>query len=243
MSSRTEIPSGRYAYIGGIPKPTFGRNTFDSAKARIILRGDKATFHSLFPPGSATSGISSTLFLTTATIDEDLHGHIWADLEWRGFYLEKSMVFSHAVTTRETEWPQTADLAGGTPYTYFVPGSMIGKTTDINPNTDNYWRVRLTDQLSSLSARGYTKASILSPPPPPAIGGSATAPTIGGKVIRPLARPTSFAGLLDPVYNFPSGWVVRNYDFEEVIELSGGDSGQALYLWKADLTYNPAFGP
>lgn len=238
MPYQTDLPANRYAYLGGPPKPKRAPNAFDSASARILYRGTRAGLDALFAPGSATSGISTTLFTTGLDIEEEENGHIVASVEWKGFVISKDMIFSHAVSARDTQWPQ--DNGG---ITIYVPGSYIGKTGNTNPNTGQYWRVRVSDQISGVTVRGWEIAGIYSPPPPPDVGGSGIQQTLGGKPVRPIRRKFSFAGLLDPTYNFPRGWSLRNYDFEETIPLSGGDEGKALYLWTAAFDWNEDYGP
>lgn len=242
MPYKTDIPSNHYAYLDGPPKPTYGRNTFDSATASVLFRGTRDQFDLAFPLGGANSGISSTLFLSTATIVENRFGHLWADLQWRGFYEEKSLVFAYSATTRETEFPRTIQTLNG-PYISFIPGSYIGKTGNTNGTTGKYWQVRVHDQISAVTVRGYSRNPILLPPPPPAVGGtSAELATIAGVLIKPVIKSLTFT-IPDPVFNYPSGWILQNYDFEEIIELGYGTSAEALYLWKAEYLWKPESGP
>jgi len=239
MPYHTNMTSGRYAYVGGPPKPKRNPADFDTCSASVIYRGTRAAFDAHFPAGSATSGLSATLFLTEVEIKNEASGHIEADLQWKGFYFgSKDMIFSHSISARDTQWPQEN---GGV--TIYVPGTWIGKSTNTNPATAQYYRVRLTDQIAGVSVKGWSKAGILTPPPPPVIAGAGASQTIGGKPVRPINRPQSFAGLLDPMYNYPRGWTLRNYEPGEAIPLSGGDAGQGLYFWTATYDWNADYGP
>jgi len=235
--SRPALPQGGYGYLDGMPKLALKPDDFDQAQASVFVRGDRNVVATLFKPASLTSGLNENLFCTGPVITREQWGHCWADITWKGLTGPHDLQFSHTITTRETQWPQEQDGI-----TYFVPGSMIGKPGDINLATGKYWRVRLVDQLAGVSVRGVVKTSINTPPPPPSTGAVAqvgVAGTIGGKNVTPLARPLNFSGLRNPIYNWPRGWVLKNYDMETH---PLGD-GQALYFWTANYDWVSEYGP
>lgn len=233
---RSQIPTGRYAYRDGLPQLHLAPDDFDTATAKVLVKGNRDTLATLFPAGSKTSGLNESLYCTGPRIEKEMWGHVWADLEWKGLAGDHDLIFNHSVTTRETSWPQDNDG-----YTVFVPKSLTGKTTDINPATGKYWRVRLTDQLSGCSVRGVSKGPSHQPPPPPATSaGTFSGPVIGDKIIFPIARPQDFSGLIDPILNAPRGWVLVNYDIQQAIALGGGE---ALYFWTANYEYKWDYGP
>jgi len=236
--SRPQLNPGQYGYTDGLPKLALKPDDFDVCTAKVIVRGNRNVLTNLFKPASVTSGISTNLFCTGPTVEREQWGHIWADVQWKGLYTAHDMLFSHTVTTRETQWPQTIDTI-----TYYVPPSLIGKTSINNPATGRYWRVRLVDQLSGVSVRGVVKGPAATPPSPPAVtGGTAGAVggSIGGHMIMPIARQQNFSGLQDPVFNAPRGWVLKNYDIQQSIALGGGE---ALYFWTANYDWAYDYGP
>lgn len=233
---RSQLTSSRYAYLGGLPQLHLSPDDFDTATAKVLLKGTRDTVATLFPAGSKTSGLNENLYCTGPKIEKEMWGHVWAAVEWKGLVGEHDMIFNHSVTTRETMWPQNNDGV-----TIFVPKAMLGKTSDTNSATGKYWRVRLTDQLSGVAVRGVSKGLSHQPPNPPSTGaGTFAGPIIGGKVITPIARQQNFSGLVDPILNAPRGWVLVNYDIQQAIAL--GD-GEALYFWTANYEYKWDYGP
>jgi hypothetical protein len=233
---RSQLATGSYGYLDGLPKLALKPDDFDEANAKVLVRGNRDTLNNLFPQGSKTSGISDGLFCTGATVEREQWGHVWADVAWKGLVGGHDMIFNHTVTTRETMWPQTIDGV-----TYYVPGTMIGKSANVNPANGEYWRVRLIDQLSGVSVRGVAKGTVISPPAPPAVTvGALGGGSIGGKFVTALARPQSFSGLIHPVYNAPKGWVLKNYDIQQTVALG---NGEALYFWNANYDWAYEYGP
>src|SRR6187455_884291 len=115
--SRPKLPVGGYGYLDGLPKLALKPDDFDVATAKVLVRGDRVTLANLFKPASVSSGVGNNLFCTGPTVEREQWGHVWADVQWKGFVDPHDMLFSHTVTTRETLWPQTIDGVE-----YWVPG-------------------------------------------------------------------------------------------------------------------------
>jgi len=233
------LSTNQYALLNGIPEPKEEPSKFDSMSAQIIFRGTPAQLKAVFglgqnPPAGFVSRPS--MYVTKSDITRrEPDGHIWADVEWQGFATpgDRIRVYSNSVTTRETTWPQQSGDA-----TVFVPASMLkvpfgSATSDTNPNTGEYWRVRLMDQLGLLRIQGASIATIYNPPVPPTVPSQ----------IKPLNRPMNFSGLKDPVLNSPRGWVLVGYNPQDPIVVPRPGVPVGLFLWEANYQWVPDYGP
>jgi hypothetical protein len=238
MFSRPYLSSNSYAFIGGRPAVDPDPKGWDALAAKVFYRGTLAQFQAVFGNGEnppAAVGSYPNLYAVRSKVERTEDGHIWADVEWKGFADSgtRDRGYAHAVTSRDTMWPQDS---GGV--TVYVPASLLkppfgSPTSDVNPNTAQYWRVRLIDQLANITIRGAIIAPLLNPPPPPAVPAQ----------IRPINRPQSFAGLRDPILNSPRGWVLRNYDPGEPIICPRPGGSVGLYLFSATYEWVPDYGP
>jgi hypothetical protein len=238
MFSRPYLSTNSYAFIGGRPAVDPDPKGWDALAAKVFYRGTQAQFEAVFGNGEnppSAVGSYPSLYAVRSKIERIEDGHIWADVEWKGFADSgtRDRGYAHALTTRDTMWPQDS---GGV--TVYVPASLLktpfgNASNNLNPNTGQYWRVRLIDQLASLTIRAAVIAPLLNPPAPPAVPAQ----------IRPINRPQSFAGLLDPVLNCPRGWVVRNYDPGEPVICPRPGGAVGLYLTTTSYEWVPDYGP
>jgi hypothetical protein len=238
MFSRPYLLTNSYAFIGGPPVPEPNPKEWDTLTAKVFFRGTQAQFNNVFGPGEnppAPVGSYPSLYCVRSKMERIEDGHIWADVEYKGFAdsSARDRGIGHAVTTRDTMWPQQS---GDT--TVYVPASMLktpfgSPTSDTNPNTSEYWRVRLIDQLATITIRAALIGTVLNPPQPPAVPIQ----------IRAINRPQSFAGLKDPILNSPRGWVLRNYDPGEPIICPRPGGAVGLYLTTSSYEWVPDYGP
>ena len=258
----TAVPNNDFRFLSN-PALALDPAGFDVAGAEVFFRGTETQFLAKFPIGglaAATGYIapSGSIFYCLGPQGRPVrkHGHITAQIEWKGILSSPSAGMpvsgltagdhaksvSLAMTTNETMWPQERDgnvIAAGTPYApnppyriFTLPGpGSLPITTGAMP-----YRVRLIGRTYSAGIRGITvgtRSAIMRAPRCTILD-----PTI-------LDNAPNWQNFPDPLVTWSKetgtgdGWLCRNY--QRSSEYTMGD--KVLAFWTADYEWIERYSP
>jgi hypothetical protein len=246
----SDLTAGAWEFVmDGLPSVRQDQTGFDEFSGTILYRGTVAQLMAEFPGGSAppagwAAPSGSSLFCVGPVgAPRASWEHVETEILFKGFYASRTRVepglnFPAGGTNYVTEeseptgladsnWPVETQLAGGGQFISYVPPSWIGKATVNNPATGAPWKVRLSSETHMKSYRGV---SIV------ATGITVRAPTLTASA--PLGVQ-NFSGMIDPVYNYPDGWVCVSFNPSSSYEWES----RKLVFWEATFEWRPDYGP
>jgi len=206
---------------------------FDDITRGVILAGNGPGILSKFPLGSAHP-VLKDMYCTGPQSARTLPGgYCEATIAWKGFATSsRATSTTYSISTRETTGPiYSVNIANETNYSYagdpFTPGI-------INPKTGTYYRFRLIERVKGISQQGVTIGTPGTPPvlpDPPKI----TAPGF----LNAQGIGIDWTKLMDPLYTYPYGWVLRDYQVNSQFSVGG----IALFFWTARWENIDRIGP